>query len=66
MRDYAKRLDRLQRLWPTTPSCPVCEPTTRVLLVGSATPPEPGQRCPACRRPWRTVVSIAGVDADRI
>ncbi|MDP9370770.1 MAG: hypothetical protein M3Q03_21295 [Chloroflexota bacterium] len=66
MRDYAKRLDRLQRIWPTTPACPGCEPTARVLLVGGNTPPESGQRCPACRRPWRMVVFIGVVDIDRI
>ncbi len=66
MRDARKRLDKLEVIWPTTPACPICEPTARVLIVGGETPPEPGQCCPACRRPWATVVYIAGVDVDWI
>lgn len=66
MRDATRRLDKLEVIWPTTPACPICTSTGRVLLVGGTTPPEPDQRCPACCRPWRTVVYMGGVDVSRI
>ncbi len=66
MRDASKRLDKLEVIWPTTPPCPICTPTGRVLLVGGDTPQEPRQRCPGCRRPWRTVLYLVGVNIDLI
>ncbi len=66
MKDVSRRLDKLEVIWPTTPACPICTPTSRVLLVGGSTPPERGVRCPACDRLWRTVLFIAGVDVELI
>ena len=66
MRDATRRLDKLEVIWPTVPACAVCTPSGRVLLVGGDTLPEPNQHCPGCRRPWRTVVYIGGVDVNLI